>query len=75
MQGDKVYPDNCISIMAEDGDAPAPDTFDFAVRERHGYKGAFELAATIDYLFAFDATSELVDDHQYALLTDACACA
>ena len=39
--------------------------------QRHGYKGAFELAATIDYLFAFDATSELVDDHQYALLTDA----
>ncbi|MGL4315734.1 MAG: cobaltochelatase subunit CobN [Pseudomonas sp.] len=39
--------------------------------KRHGYKGAFELAATIDYLFAFDATSELVDDHQYALLTDA----
>jgi cobaltochelatase CobN len=39
--------------------------------QRHGYKGAFELAATIDYLFAFDATSELIDDHQYALLTDA----
>jgi len=39
--------------------------------KRHGYKGAFELAATIDYLFAFDATSELIDDHQYALLTDA----
>ena len=39
--------------------------------KRHGYKGAFELAATIDYLFAFDATSELVDDHQYALLADA----
>jgi cobaltochelatase CobN len=38
---------------------------------RHGYKGAFELAATVDYLFAFDATSELVDDHQYALLSDA----
>ena len=39
--------------------------------KRHGYKGAFELAATIDYLFGFDATSELVDDHQYALLADA----
>ena len=36
LQGDHVYPDNCISIMAEDGDAPAPDTFDFSVRERHG---------------------------------------
>lgn len=39
--------------------------------KRHGYKGAFELAATVDYLFAFDATSELVEDHQYALLADA----
>ncbi|MDF5864925.1 cobaltochelatase subunit CobN [Pseudomonas aeruginosa] len=34
--------------------------------KRHGYKGAFELAATVDYLCAFDATSELIDDHQYA---------
>ena len=41
--------------------------------KRHGYKGAFELAATVDYLCAFDATSELIDDHQYALLADACS--
>ncbi|MFC2971143.1 cobaltochelatase subunit CobN [Azotobacter bryophylli] len=39
--------------------------------KRHGYKGAFELAATVDYLCAFDATSELIDDHQYEMLTDA----
>ncbi|SFD24634.1 cobaltochelatase CobN [Pseudomonas citronellolis] len=39
--------------------------------KRHGYKGAFEMAATVDYLFAFDATSELVEDHQYQLLADA----
>lgn len=39
--------------------------------KRHGYKGAFELAATVDYLFAFDATTALIDDHQYALLADA----
>ncbi|WP_057402861.1 cobaltochelatase subunit CobN [Pseudomonas amygdali] len=38
---------------------------------RHGYKGAFEMAATVDFLFAFDATTELIDDHQYALLADA----
>ncbi len=25
--------------------------------QRHGYKGAFELAATVDYLFGFDATT------------------
>ncbi|MGE7957785.1 cobaltochelatase subunit CobN [Pseudomonas sp. NPDC089530] len=39
--------------------------------KRHGYKGAFEMAATVDNLFAFDATSQLIDDHQYALLADA----
>ena len=39
--------------------------------KRHGYKGAFELAATVDNLFAFDATTHLIDDHQYALLADA----
>jgi cobaltochelatase CobN len=39
--------------------------------KRHGYKGAFEMAATVDFLFAFDATTHLIDDHQYALLADA----
>ncbi|WP_249673216.1 cobaltochelatase subunit CobN [Pseudomonas abieticivorans] len=39
--------------------------------KRHGYKGAFELAATVDNLFAFDATTHLIDDHQYAMLADA----
>src|SRR5207237_10134808 len=29
---------------------------------RHGYKGAAEIAATVDYLFAFAATSRAVDD-------------
>ncbi|QHE86592.1 cobaltochelatase subunit CobN [Hydrogenophaga sp. BPS33] len=37
----------------------------------HGYKGAFEIAATVDYLFAFDATTGVVGDHQYALMADA----
>jgi len=32
---------------------------------RHGYKGAFELAATVDYLFAYDATARCVADHMY----------
>ena len=39
--------------------------------KRHGYKGAFEMAATVDYLFAFDATTGVVHDHQYALVADA----
>jgi cobaltochelatase CobN len=32
---------------------------------RHGYKGAFELAATVDYLFGYDATTGVVTDHMY----------
>ncbi|MFS2055340.1 cobaltochelatase subunit CobN, partial [Variovorax sp. CT11-76] len=38
---------------------------------RHGYKGAFEMAATVDYLFGFDATARVVGDHQYAMVADA----
>ncbi|MGK0499100.1 MAG: cobaltochelatase CobN [Oceanicoccus sp.] len=41
-----------------------------AMRE-HGYKGAFEMAASVDYLFAYDATTNLIDDYQYADVTDA----
>ncbi|HET7718410.1 MAG TPA: cobaltochelatase subunit CobN, partial [Acidimicrobiales bacterium] len=29
---------------------------------RHGYKGAFEMAATVDYLFGYDATAHVVED-------------
>ena len=32
---------------------------------RHGYKGAFEMAATVDYLFAFAATAHCVEDHHF----------
>ncbi|MFZ2102829.1 MAG: cobaltochelatase subunit CobN, partial [Oricola sp.] len=32
---------------------------------RHGYKGAFEMAATVDYLFAFAATTGAVRDHHF----------
>lgn len=39
--------------------------------KRHGYKGAFEIAATVDYLFAFAATTGLVRNHQFDLLYDA----
>jgi cobaltochelatase CobN len=39
--------------------------------KRHGYKGAFEMAATVDYLFAYDATTRVVSDYQYALVADA----
>jgi cobaltochelatase CobN len=36
--------------------------------QRHGYKGAFELAATVDYLFGFDATAGVVHDWMYEKL-------
>tara|TARA_Y100001968_G_scaffold333732_1_gene398819 strand:+ start:1597 stop:5349 length:3753 start_codon:yes stop_codon:yes gene_type:complete len=32
----------------------------------HGYKGAFEMSATVDYLFAYDATTSLVPDWCYS---------
>ncbi len=32
---------------------------------RHGYKGAFEMAATVDYLFGYDATTGVVEDFVY----------
>jgi cobaltochelatase CobN len=37
----------------------------------HGYKGAFEMAATVDYLFGYDATADVVDDWMYERLTTA----
>jgi cobaltochelatase CobN len=35
---------------------------------KHGYKGAFELAATVDYLFGYDATTGVVADWMYERL-------
>jgi cobaltochelatase CobN len=39
--------------------------------QEHGYKGAFEMAASVDYLFAYDATTNLIDDYQYESVADA----
>jgi cobaltochelatase CobN len=39
--------------------------------QRHGYKGAFEMSATVDYLFGYDATAHVVDDWMYERVTDA----
>jgi cobaltochelatase CobN len=38
---------------------------------RHGYKGAAEIAATVDYLFAFAATTGLVANHHFDALYQA----
>lgn len=37
---------------------------------RHGYKGAFEMAATVDYLFGYDATAGVMADWMYERLAD-----
>ena len=39
--------------------------------KRHGYKGAFEMAATVDYLFAFAATTGVVANHHFDLVEEA----
>lgn len=41
-----------------------------AAMRGHGYKGAFELAATVDYLFGYDATAGVVDDWMYTKLAE-----
>jgi cobaltochelatase CobN len=41
-----------------------------AAMQRHGYKGAFEMAATVDYLFGYDATAGVVDDWMYESLAN-----
>lgn len=33
--------------------------------QRHGYKGGLELSATVDYLFGYDATADVVDGWMY----------
>ncbi|MEV4161072.1 cobaltochelatase subunit CobN [Nonomuraea dietziae] len=42
-----------------------------AAMRRHGYKGAFELAATVDYLFGYDATTGVIADWMYDKLAEA----
>jgi len=42
-----------------------------AAMQRHGYKGAFELAATVDYLYGYDATTHVVENWMYERVTDA----
>jgi cobaltochelatase CobN len=37
---------------------------------RHGYKGAFEMAATVDYLFGYDATAGVMADWMYEQLAE-----
>ncbi|MFG1749153.1 cobaltochelatase subunit CobN [Streptosporangium sandarakinum] len=41
-----------------------------AAMRRHGYKGAFELAATVDYLFGYDATTGVMADWMYDRLAE-----
>jgi cobaltochelatase CobN len=38
--------------------------------QNHGYKGGFELAASLDYLFAYDATTQMVPDWAYGAICE-----
>jgi len=38
---------------------------------RHGYKGALEMAATVDYLFGYDATAGVMEDWMYERVAQA----
>jgi cobaltochelatase CobN len=38
--------------------------------KRHGYKGGLELAATVDYIFGFDATARIASDFVYEGLAE-----
>ncbi len=42
-----------------------------AAARRHGYKGAAEMAATVDYLYGYGAATGIVADYQYAMVSDA----
>jgi len=41
-----------------------------ASMQRHGYKGGLQLAATVDYLFGYDATAEVLEDWMYEQVTE-----
>ncbi len=38
--------------------------------QRHGYKGGLELTATVDYLFGYDATANVMDDWMYQKVSE-----
>jgi cobaltochelatase CobN len=40
---------------------------------KHGYKGGLEVAATVDYLFGYDATADVLEDWMYAEMARAYA--
>jgi cobaltochelatase CobN len=44
-----------------------------AAMRQHGYKGGLELTATVDYLFGYDATAEIMDDWMYEQVSQAYA--
>ncbi len=38
--------------------------------KQHGYKGGLEMAATLDYMFGYDATTDVIDDYMYEGVSD-----
>ena len=41
--------------------------------QKHGYKGGLELTATVDYLFGYDATAQIMDDWMYEQIANSYA--
>ena len=69
--GDHANPDAhaCASLAEEIGRVVRSRVVNpkwIAGARRHGYKGAAEMAATVDYLFGYDAATDVVEDYQYA---------
>ena len=38
--------------------------------KKHGFKGATDLSSTIDYVFGWDATTEVIDDLMYQKINE-----
>jgi cobaltochelatase CobN len=38
--------------------------------KKHGYKGGLELTTTVDYIFGYDATAQVVDDWMYQQIAE-----
>lgn len=73
--GDSSHPDN-VDVRELDEEARRvfrsrvvnPKWID--AMQDHGYKGALEMAATVDFLFGYDATANVVDDWMYEDVTE-----
>ena len=76
LMGDHAHPERpIVRSLAEEiarvVRARATNPKWIAAMMRHGYKGAFEMAATVDYLFAFAVTTRTVRNQHFDAIYDA----